>query len=265
MTARWSGSPTWRQGAVVPTSVASELVDHAEGAWLIVLSHDCDLAASEDVEPYVELIIDSPISVANPGQTLRKHPRKLDIKAEDGEATQFLTINIHDRLTCPKSSMTVLQPSSRRRLRSEEVDLLTKWVSQRLIRPAFPDEFWRRIDGAKTRLSRLFKKQICNYVTGIFLGMSSEELAADKDYRLLVWITARSQNINGPDTYRDLAKVAETLRSLLEKCPGISIAELEVRGENAVTIEDLRVMKRWDLDARSLAQDPPGDLHEAAD
>ena len=56
----WSRETHWRQGSVLPDDASKALeLSHPESperTFVVVISHDCDLAADPDREPLVELV-----------------------------------------------------------------------------------------------------------------------------------------------------------------------------------------------------------------
>ena len=78
--AAWDRDTPWRQGHVLTSesSVALGLVpaDHAESAFTVVISHDCDLAQSPEAEPLVEVILAKRIGAPNGNFTHAKNSRR---------------------------------------------------------------------------------------------------------------------------------------------------------------------------------------------
>ena len=110
--AAWDRDTPWRQGHVLrsESSVALGLVsaDHAESAFTVVISHDCDLAQTPDAEPLVEVIVAKRIGVANGNFTHAKNSRRLHLDCAVGGAAAFLDMQALDKTARKKDELLVL-------------------------------------------------------------------------------------------------------------------------------------------------------------
>jgi hypothetical protein len=220
----------------------------------IVLSHDCDLARGPDKEPWVEIIIVQPItSPAQGNQTSMKNPRVLDFHGRLDGAAITGRVLAADRIVVPKARLAGHSPAAF--LDTDPAGLLASWIARRYIREAFPNEFDKRWKSAKGAI-RDHLRSTGTYLDAIYLRLDERELAPDEEYIVLARGSMLSEDYAEP-TKRTLAQQAlDGAMALLAQCDGIDVDEWVLLSEADMSLDDVRLLKRWDsLDDISFSED----------
>jgi len=251
----------WVQGSIAGKDTL-EAIEQASYELGILISQDCDVVQGVDVEPTVELIFGTIRKGPRPDCQFGRNPRQLDLPLVTGERDLYASLRIHDRAQIRKERLASCSPSLSCRLDPSSITLLASWVSKRYTRPAWPDAFNGRLRTIEDRLDRLFKSEPSKPITGIFLILDPEkdELPPDQDYRTEIWLTVRAESRMNPAESRLANDFCARLRGIFKDCAGIVLCgnEVEVRSEADVTLDDLRYMRRFDRDYRSVALRPGG-------
>lgn len=223
--------------------------------WWMVISQDCDLVQTDWVkEPYVELIrIRHAKDDEHPPKWLTS-PRDLQFSDPPDEKTHRFACSIHDRVQIDRKYLSDFRPDANRAIDRENVRRICLWVARRYVRAAFPDAFNERVESAVDSLtkksSELYKQS--DLLSGIYLLVTEAELGPDEDYKVVVWGTMRVQDFEKPDRREVAQRILDLLESSLGSCDGIEIDECELVSEQDLTIDHLRLWKRWDFDVLSL-------------
>ncbi len=252
------GARGWRQGSVLPGEIAVSISPEYEGAWLVVLSQDCDVVhRSFDVEPEVELVIFRPVPGAgsDPQLTHGKNPRRLQLIAADGTVVEA---DIRDRLRVDRKMLATKAPNADRNFNGAQVRQLARWVAKRYIRSAFPDVFNGRWEPNKKKIEKAFKKHGVN-ASGIFLRLSSwDELPPETSYKLIIVVVCEKDVADDGALEADVAELPGALHAAFDGCDGIDVVDAQLISEAEFTLHDAKIHKRWDVDFRSYSGRPGG-------
>lgn len=250
----------WCQGSVVDHE-RLEALGHGVADCAVVVSQDCDVVQTVEVESYLEVIAAKMLEQPRADLLHGRNPRLIDIPVV-APAGRYLHLSVHDRFRIEKHHLAAHAPSTAIALDREVASQLAKWIAKRYTRVAWPDAFNARMAAVDDKLERLFKSDNGKVITGIWLMLDpvDEELAADDDYRLAVWLTVSSESMMDTNEVRRGEEFERRLRKLLESCKGIELCEIEIRKESDVSLEDLRLFRRLDKDYRSIANSPGGVL-----
>jgi hypothetical protein len=154
----------WEQGAIFqPPDALVEQLAGAPAAWAIVLSQDCDIVHSTEVEPYIEVLACVVPATNNFAIWHGRNPRRLQLPLHDGNSC--LEVDIRRRAFVDKSLLTTLHPSKDYKLAPREIRDLANWLGRRYKRAAFPDEFNRRLARKHAKLDALAKKPSSRFVS----------------------------------------------------------------------------------------------------
>ncbi len=248
----------WRQGSVIE---GAELTRRGHGTWhcAVVVSQDCDVVHSVDDEPEVEVVLGTRQESPRPDMLNARNPRELDLPILVNKTAAHASFRIRDRILIEKRELVGLAPSQAIEVPRPSVGVLTRWITKRYSRAAFPDEFNSRLEKVDSRLERLFKSSDSVPITGIYLILPSgdRELPADEEYIVVVWLTVKVETLAAAAEYKKAQNFELRLREILAACKGIQ-ATLELKSEADVSLDDLRIVKRFDRDYRSLASKPGG-------
>jgi len=258
----------WRQGSVLPDALARTLVE--EGGFggldsfdlVVVASHDCDVANRDlDKEPTAELLVARLVGQRPDGNlTFGKNPRSLHLQVRGPDGLQWYGLSMGERFSVSRARLLDAEPNDEHDLSAPGVRQLGLWLAYRYRRAAFPDEFNRRAEAANSQVKAVLKAN-GQYVSGVLIAVADEELPRDENYSILIWMTT-AVNDYSDRTRRALSEVAtDKIASALSACSGIVVTESELRSEADVTLDDLKLLKRWDdYDTLSLRDPDSGNL-----
>jgi hypothetical protein len=144
----------WRQGHVLSAESAKQLeLVHPQAGddpVTLVISHDCDIAASEQTEPDCEAIPGRHIAAPPDGNyTHAKNPRKLHLTFSAGKVPVLAEFVSTDKQIIRKELLFPHTPSENARLTPSELTVLQSWLALRYRRPSFANEFVSRFARGK--------------------------------------------------------------------------------------------------------------------
>jgi hypothetical protein len=156
----------WQQGYVLSPEGAMNLglanPAAEKDSLILMVSHDCDLVESADVEPFCEIIVGRRITKVDGTFTTAKNPRRLHLEFSSGDEKIAGEFFAADKKQIEKASFLRQAPDPNIRLRSDDQHWLQVWLSIRYFRGIFPDEFDRRL---KAKPAEVHKK-IGNTIKG---------------------------------------------------------------------------------------------------
>jgi len=205
-------------------------------------------------EPWVEIIMVRPIAGTLLGdQTRMKNPRALDFTGRLDGAPVTCRALAADRIFLPKALFAGRAPAAL--LDTDPSGLLASWIARRYIREAFPNEFERRWRPAR-RAIRDHLRATGAHLDAIFLRLEERELGPDDVYVVIARGTMLSEDHADPDK-RTLAQQAlDGAMARLAQCEGIDVEEAILLSEADLSLDDIRLLKRWDsLDDLSFSEE----------
>ena len=216
-------------------------VSYRENLFCTVITQDCDIVhQKQEEEPFVEFIIGD--LTQDKSCKNGKNPRKLHI--ENGE--ELFEFNIHNRFFVKKKLLTGFDfPDVLYRLTDDNKKILKKWLGNRYIRAAFPDNFNKRL--FNTKINKFIEKSISAKVSHIFFEVEDRELQDNEIYKLNVMVVADTEN------NEEKEKIEDAYLNFFDGIEGIDNT-LKVVTEDEVTLKDLRNYKRWDKDSISFSK-----------
>jgi hypothetical protein len=247
----------WRQGSVLAGDLALALIPSLEDDQVVVIvSQDCDLTHdSLDVEPTFEVLVARPVAAARPEFEHGKSPRRLHIPV--GE--RWFECSMQQRHVLPRAELLNHTPSAQIVVAGRERRLLAKWMGLRYARRAFPTEFNDRVQARRKRVERA--KKACSMLSGIFLHLEHQELPPEEPYQIiLVGLIPSVGDASNPDQARrtQAEEKLDQLRQALNACPGIEVVDHSLKSHREMTVHDLDLLDRWDMDYLSDREDPGG-------
>lgn len=238
----------WEQGSILaPDDLRGDVRPNVgTGDFFVVISQSCDvICESFDAEPFVELHVARRIDEVDGNNAHGKNPRVLDFLHEANGERASLRCKDSERFRVDRRCLLGLEPSGK--LSEFNTSLLANWTGHRFTRPAFPDEFNRRLGTVRAALARVAAGRDGTLVTAVFVGLSDPgELAPDEPYRVLVLGTMLAdldpqQAASGNQV---VAKIADVLGS----ANGIDVLDYETRSEDAVSLAEARELLRLPFD-----------------
>lgn len=249
----------WRQGSVLVVEPASELAARLEvqAAFAVVVSQDCDVVASEAVEPKVELIPAARSEERDPALLHGRNPRRLMLPLARGVG--YLELDIRQRSAVHKHLLCEYAPDREYTVAPQDVSQLARWAAERYKRAAFPDQFNERLKKRGSQLDRLTKRA-GKQVVAIFIAIEpNDELPQGADYHLMLWFACRPAVLANSTQRRAADGFARDFVGELTRCEGIVVDEWDCRGLDDITLDDLERMKRFNYDFRSYGTQPGGE------
>jgi hypothetical protein len=270
--AEWSRETPWRQGyALTDETVEKFALRDArapEVTLVVVISHDCDLAASPDKEPEVELIVGRLIEKADGNFTHAKTPRVLHIEFATPDGGKFVELSATKKVRVAKSDFAGHEPRREFQLGPTEQSILQRWLGARYRRAAFPDAFEKRLNesGASARLTKILKpagKHICAIFFDVDGGKEVQRNDPNDSYALTIVLLYTSQP-NSAESEAVALKVREQIESVFKELffdrdnswRDIELLECMVMSDEALTYAQSGLLKQWRLEHLSLREDP---------
>lgn len=261
----------WRQGHVLGSALAAALdLRHPESPGdtvVVVVSHDCDLV-NEEKEPNAEVVIGRTIAALG-AASYAKVARRLHIEFSKQSGNVAVELEAPLKRTVSKACLVGQSPNLDFRLDAKNRETLQRWLAARYRRTALPDEFNRRL---KAKLIEKVKKALDPagpYVRAVFLdfddGATVERKGPSDLYVLQVTLLYDSAK-NEPEAYAAAEKAAEKIEDIFEgefrssetgQWRDIHFTGCDVISDNAITVAQSELLRRWDLDDRSLRREPP--------
>ena len=256
-----------RQGSILPRSVLSclglfnaEDADQDEPIY-VVISHDCDIVRSRDLEPQVELIRGNRMEFPKSGFANGQSPRKLHIEFEQSGEKAILELSALQKVAVDKKMLIGTEPDPESILDTDGIAVLQGWLAARYRRAAFPTELDKRIEPIKKSLSAIDPRKI----VGIWMLFDPEDdfLPDNMPYELSIKIVYNTRE-NGSKDYAE--EKANSLRARFEKkflvngiWQSIDLRKCEEIADTVFSARDILEWKQWRLEHLSLSQDPPGE------
>jgi hypothetical protein len=268
----WARDTPWRQGNVLPADATMALViasaDQLNDMVAVVVSHDCDLAQSPDIEPDVEIIVGRRLTAVDGNYSHAKNARRLHILFSAGNEGSAAELPANAKRRIKKSDLAAFTPLPSMQLNPNERTVLQRWLAARYKRPAFADEFDRRLDetGLRDRLGKILKTHGAS-ISAVFFdvdsGLDVARSGQNDTYAVGIYLLY-STDVD-PDGADKAANAAATAirKAFLEKCSGrdgvwlhIELVECEAIADRAMTVHQAEHLRRWSADHISLRAGP---------
>lgn len=248
----------WRQGCIAPPKLVQEWRQEGQipshvgpGDLLILVSHDCDIThVSLAAEPSVELLAARLLPEGKTDSLLfhGRNPRRLHFSVMIDGSPQAAEARAHERFAIGRTWLANQGPDSSRLCDERTIDEIVSWLIKRYSRTAFPDTFDARRKKAQRPIARALQTNGKN-IREVFIAMNSwGELPGGVPYQIHVVATMEADAF-GDATKRGQAQQAlDVMEEKLQACDGIEIVEALLVSEANVTLDDIRLMQRFDFD-----------------
>lgn len=263
----------WRQGDLLTREAAAALglvaaVD--EERRVIVITHDCDLPHGSEL--CVEVIVAEMVVKEDPQLSYAKNPRRLHLAYEGiNAAPLILELRHGDRRSVPKGDFAERAVKDHSlALPIDAKRILKQWLAARYGRPAFPNEFEKRLRKGKVerKIAKILEPD-AKYLVGLFFDLGEQrgtEAVEGEPYALSVSVVYDA-NEGGADARGAAERVAMQLRELFENTYGkpdvateIALDAREAVADTYLTLADLRRVDQWRLEYISLRDGEQGDF-----
>lgn len=276
--AEWARGTPWRQGALLPRDATDALgfglpQEDPAGTAVVVVSHDCDLVQPPDVEPKVEVISGRRIAGPDGNYTHGKNPRRLHLPLDGDAAAGWVELEATRKRDVEKRDLASYQPDATCFLTAGAKSILQRWLAARYRRAAFPDEFNDRLHrtGLAERLTRIMSKGGALISAVLFDLDNGEEIVrtdADDPYGLEIYLLYGTRA--DPDA---AAAAAEGVKGQIEQAfrracydagrgrwRQIELVDCLPVSDQALTVAQSEMLKRWHADYISLRADPAQEI-----
>lgn len=273
MVTEWVRQTPWRQGSLLTDEAIRKLdllhPEYGENTLVVVVTHDCDLAQSPEIEPMVEVMIGHRIDTLDGNHTHAKNARTLQCEFE-GETLLLAEFIATSKSDIPKSDLADYKPWPDNLLSPSGHATFQRWLAARYRRSAFPDEFERRLvrdTKLATKIAKAVKPHGDSIVAVLFDVDEGQEIIRDgvHDVYLLDITLLHSVEID----FHKAEQAATSAKDAIEKAFGdklfdsnsgtwqyIELRYCDVISEEALTYRQFSLMKPWRLDHISLGSDP---------
>ena len=251
----------WRQGDVLTEESAAALGLPADRHH-VVISHSCDLASGDALEPMVEVLAASRIEVGAAHLIHGENPRCLHLKFSGQEADLFLELSPQDKRLLNKRDVLDAEPDCSLSLDEKSHRLLQGWLACRYRRHALPNSLNDRLSRAYAKLKATGKKKGEGVIATFIAYSPDEELPDDEPYEVQFKVAYEHQTAGAME---NAGAMATTLRNAIEGLEGIDIdpeTGCLAMPDSAFTLFDLRQMHEWRLEFLSFRGAVSGPLLE---
>jgi hypothetical protein len=261
---------SWRQGDVVSESDLPKLVqglpagDNTVG---IVVSHDCDLAASEEKESRVELI--SARRIKRLGQDSNaKTARRLHLQYDTNAEPICFELSATEKFFVAKASLFACTSMPNARLRPEGRRILQRWLAARYDRAAFPEKFEERLrqqptTGRKSGVDLIERaldtagEHVRALLFDLDKGEDCERVELSDAYHLGI-VVLYIENPEDDIAYDKAREVAAELEKLFTGLAGIELLYCDPVSDAALSVQQATQLKEWRLEYLSFKTQPIG-------
>ena len=272
-------STDWRQGHLLRPEAAASLglsfPGSSDETLVVVVSHDCDLAAAPDREPQVELIVGRRIDA--PGaDTHAKTARRLHIVFEGEQGEMAVELLATHKTARPKQAVFAAGPRTDWVLSPESLVTLQHWLAARYRRAAFADEFESRLKAKPGQVDKKMAKALAKAGTHVLAvlfdvdeGAEVARTRPEDTYQLRIELLYDSMK-DEPAAFAASHQAAAEIENAFEaaffdgiRWSQIQLLSCEAVSDSVMTVAQSRLLKRWRLDHVSLADDPQQPMLDA--
>lgn len=268
----WTRDTPWRQGHVLDKNATTALgllhPDFPDDSFVMVATHDCDLAAPPDKEPFVEVVVGRVIASLGVSSHA-KVARQLHIELDGSSGKIVAEFLATAKAQVKKADLAAHAPNSGVGLDAQGIVIFQRWLSARYRRAAFPDEFERRLKKNGKFLRRIEKAlaESGQHVIAIFFdvdeGKDVDHSASGDPYTLgihLLYGTSKNEVEASTQAQAAAEKIESEFEKAFKKPDGqwedIQLKYCDAISDSAMTYRDSLMFRQWRLEHISLDSDP---------
>ncbi len=275
--AEWTRSTPWRQGSILDQVTLDALRAQSpavpDADIGIVITHDCDIAASITTEPVIEIVPGRFVEEENGSFTHSKDPRTLHLTIQERTTTAQRVVELKAPGKCPlpKEQLADSVPSTQFALAAKELTILRRWLAARYRRHAFPDTFEEAFDKVEGKFRDILKGS-SNHLRAVLFDLDEDSRATTESggpyYRLDIYLIYTNQ-----PNHDASHNAAQTAKVKIEKAfrdkyrpagewQQIELTSCEVMSDNALPYALYLNLVEWRAEGLSLRSDPFGPMTE---
>jgi hypothetical protein len=260
----------WRQGSIFRVPAKDNLPE----IFGAIASHDCDICADADVEPFIEYVEADLKGAGNGSLTFGKNPRRLQAQVYNStEQAINVDFDIRRRKLMMKSSFFVEAIRCSYQLQDRDVTVLQRWLAGRYGRSAFPNAFEKLMrKHVQERIDRLSEKNGRN-IRGLYFDLDDncliEREEGDDPYELVIYIVY-PPDANDAEAESFAKTIDEVFKAAFfdekaERWSGIQLISCDAISEDIFTLSLALSAKTWRVDHRSYRGLPAAGIYPEPD
>lgn len=239
----------WRQGVLLPADLPGEftaLAHYEPGSdyRLLVITQTCDLVnGSLEHEPYFEVLCLRRLYREPDGNYLAgRNSRRIEFRAFDDQSAWYALA--HERHVIDRGCLDGIKPDPGLSNELRTLRVLTRWITKRYNRRAFPEAFEARVKPSRA-IPRKFQQ--LEHVRVVYVKLDpTGEANSDTDYVLDIVLLLDHDKFESPEIHRQCSQHASELEIALNTCDGISVNEIRLEPTTGFTIEEVKTYYEWD-------------------
>lgn len=251
----------WKQGALIeaiPDDRFKALahINLEETDQFLVISQTCDLVNPDfEAEPYCEVLRLKPQDEEpTPDTSGGKNSRVLEFSSAIEGEHRFYQVLPFERFFVHRDLLLEFAPD--KYVEEEAIELVSAWLTKRLIRTAFPDTFDRRWKNRRKQIENIIKR--LERVRDIYLKIEPfSELEDDQEYALEITLLMNAEDFDDPEVHAEYLKHKDALEGQFAKCPNIDLQVIELASDAEITLRELQALRRWDYSYLSYREPEP--------
>lgn len=226
----WRGGSVFHPNEHASIAAAIGRPSIPESAWIVVLSQTCDVVAHTlEQEPFVEILICSPVAKLRSQFKNRKSTRRIDFRPNrDTHPDVALTAHATaDRYHLSRDKLSGAALDEDRCLSNVAFSRLSSWYALRYTRPAWPDAFVRRVATAREALIAAIDT-LGDDITEIRVNINpvDVELPDHEPYSVSIFFVVDEEAwLSEPDTRAAVQQAFVDFTVALRACPQIDVSE----------------------------------------
>ena len=253
--------------ALLPSIQLPTFEKSTQETLVIVVSHDCDIYAPTQTEPFIEVIPIELIEKLDSRMTHTKNPRTLYLEAHirSGNTSKPIKMDAPNKVSILKTSIWDQNFSSPLYLDAEYLGELVDWLSARYRRAALPAEFDRRFKSVREAFWNLVQNYNHDMLAILFFfdeGQEKKECAKGEPYTISIILVFQKGK-----TESDFDLLIEKIYALFESnyndqssenAPKIEIRQCRAISESDITLEIYKIGIYIRSEWISHSTNPPG-------
>lgn len=230
-----------------------------KAAFYMVLSHPCSLLnANLESEPTLEYIVCQPIDKVHGNSTFGKNPRLLHIEIDE----KTFELKQKDRGFISKSLIDEEAPVISA-LPINKESLIIRWMANRYITTALPDQFETRLGKQKDKLSKAFNNEVGKVCKSVYINLNEFilDLNETEDYECILVFLLNAEDYEAYYDEEDnenspFNNFLKRISDIFSSAEGITLTKAMFVSEKSFTVHQVESgqLKRWQFDYISIAK-----------
>ncbi|MDR1484416.1 MAG: hypothetical protein LBT09_06295 [Planctomycetaceae bacterium] len=243
----------WRQGDIFPQGAIEQIAEkyfpnvELDDLQIIVVSQSCDIHYyKNDEELWIEVLLTRSIPKQDNASVQGRRQRCYHFEMYDkiSGTKSWFEANIDDRYKINRNFCADYKPSSQWIIHNDEIRSIAQWIAYRYTRLALPNAFNKRIRHKKNDLKKLLKRDASQFISGLYIHLSNEELSPEQIYKVKIIGTVPKQYYVDDIKRKLVENHVEEFEKILNGCEGIDTAS-RCLSEEKITLDDIKQLERF--------------------